>query len=88
MQNNLGQNQKGDFRGRIEKIERLEEQKKAIADDIRDEYKSAGSQGYDVKAMRRLIALRKKGGAEAVSEHEVLSVYMHALGMLNEVRDG
>lgn len=66
----------------VERIERLEEEKKAIADDIRDVYAEAKGNGYDVKALRTVIRLRKQDQAERQEEEAVLETYMHALGMI------
>lgn len=71
----------------IEQIERLEEEKKAIASDIRDKFAEAKALGFDVKAMRKIVQLRKKSAVERQEEEGVLEVYMHALGMLNELLD-
>jgi uncharacterized protein (UPF0335 family) len=66
----------------VERIERLEEEKKALADDIRDVYAEAKGNGYDVKALRTIIRLRKQDKAERQEHEAVLETYMHALGML------
>lgn len=68
----------------VEQIERLEEEKKAIAGDIRDKYAEAKALGFDVKALRQIVRLRKKSLTERQEEESVLEVYMHALGMLAE----
>lgn len=68
----------------VEQIERLEEEKKALADDIRDKFAEAKAVGFDVKALRQIVRLRKKSVAERQEEEDVLAVYMHALGMLDE----
>lgn len=68
----------------IEQIERLEEDKKNIADDIRDKFLEAKAVGFDVKAMRQIIRLRKKSRSERQEEEGILEVYMHALGMIEE----
>jgi uncharacterized protein (UPF0335 family) len=65
----------------VERIERLEEEKKAIADDIRDVFAEAKGQGFDTKVMRQVIRLRKKDTAERQEEEALLDLYMHALGM-------
>ena len=65
----------------IERIERLEEEKKAIADDIRDVFAEAKGQGFDTKIMRQVIRLRKKDTAERQEEEALLDLYLHALGM-------
>ena len=68
----------------IEQIERLEEEKKALAADIRDKYLEAKGVGFDVKIMRKLIAIRKKPKSEMTEEEQVLHTYMLALGMIDE----
>ncbi len=67
----------------VEQIERLEEEKKALAADIRDKYLEAKGTGFDVKALRKIISLRKKSQTERQEEEGILEVYMHALGMLD-----
>jgi uncharacterized protein (UPF0335 family) len=66
----------------VERIERLEEEKKAIADDIRDVYAEAKGNGYDIKALRTIIRLRKQDKAERQEHEAILETYMHALGMI------
>jgi uncharacterized protein (UPF0335 family) len=66
----------------VERIERLEEEKKATSDDIRDVYAEAKGNGFDVKALRTIVRLRKQDSDERREEQEVLETYMHALGML------
>jgi uncharacterized protein (UPF0335 family) len=66
----------------IERIERLEEEKKAIADDIRDVYAEAKANGFDVKAIRTIVRLRKQDAEQRKEEAAILETYMHALGML------
>lgn len=66
----------------VEQIERLEEEKKALAGDIRDKYAEANGLGFDVKALRQIIRLRKKSQAERQEEESIVDVYMHALGMI------
>jgi uncharacterized protein (UPF0335 family) len=67
----------------VERIERLEEEKKANSDDIRDVYAEAKGTGYDVKALRTIVRLRKQDVDERKEQEAVLETYMHALGMLN-----
>lgn len=69
----------------IEQIERLEEEKKQLASDIRDKFLEAKAVGFDVKAMRQIVRLRKKTSDERAEEESILEVYMHALGMLDDV---
>ena len=65
----------------IERIERLEEEKKGIADDIRDVYSEAKSQGYDAKIMRQIVRIRKMPVHDRREMQAVLSTYMAALGL-------
>ncbi len=67
----------------IERIERLEEEKKAIADDVRDVYAEAKGSGFDVKALRAIVRLRKQDTDERKEHEAIVETYMHALGMLN-----
>ncbi len=66
----------------VERVERLEEEKKAIADDIRDVYAEAKAHGFDVKALRSIVRLRKQDTDERKEQEAILETYMHALGML------
>jgi uncharacterized protein (UPF0335 family) len=72
----------GQLKSFVERIERLEEEKKGIADDIRDVFAEAKGQGFDTKIMRQVIRLRKKDVAERQEEEALLDLYMHALGMV------
>jgi uncharacterized protein (UPF0335 family) len=65
----------------IERIERLEEEKKGIADDIRDVYSEAKSQGYDAKIMRQIVRLRKMTNDDRAEMEAVLETYKSALGL-------
>jgi len=66
----------------IERIERLEEEKKATSDDIRDVYAEAKGNGFDVKALRSIVRLRKLDSDERREQEEILETYLQALGML------
>ena len=66
----------------IERIEKLEEEKKAISDDIKDVYGEAKGNGFDVKALRTIIRLRKQDADERQEQETILETYMQALGML------
>lgn len=68
----------------VEQIERLEEEKKALSGDIRDKYAEAKAVGFDIKALRQIVRLRKKSTQERQEEESMLEIYMHALGMLDE----
>ena len=65
----------------IERIERLEEEKKGIADDIRDVYAEAKSNGYDTKTMRAIVRLRKMEKHQLQEADALLETYRAALGM-------
>ena len=66
----------------VERIERLEEEKKTISDDIRDVYAEAKGNGFDVQALRSIIRLRKQDANERAEQETILETYMQALGML------
>ena len=66
----------------IERAERLEEEIKNLSDDKKDVFAEAKSRGYDVTAIKKLIAIRKKNRDEFQEEEAILETYMHALGML------
>jgi uncharacterized protein (UPF0335 family) len=66
----------------VERVERLEEEKKALADDVRDVYAEAKANGFDVKALRTIVRLRKQDTDERKEQEAILETYMHALGML------
>lgn len=65
----------------IERIERLEEEKKTIAEDVRDVYAEAKSTGFDPKVMRKIVSLRKMNLEKRREEMELLELYMSAIGM-------
>lgn len=66
----------------VERVERLEEEKKTISDDIRDVYAEAKGNGFDVKALRAIVSLRKTDANERAEAETILETYMQALGML------
>lgn len=66
----------------IERIERLEEEKKGVADDIRDTYAEAKSQGYDPKVMRQVVRERKMDAHDRAEQEMILDTYRASLGML------
>lgn len=73
----------GDYlRSYIERIERLEEEKKALAEDIREVFAEAKGNGFDTKTMRQILKLRKLDANEAEEQDYLLDVYKRALGML------
>lgn len=65
----------------VERIERLEEEKKALADDIKDVYAEAKANGFDTKTLRTLIRIRKQDQAERAEQLALLDLYLNALGM-------
>jgi uncharacterized protein (UPF0335 family) len=69
------------LRAFVERIWRLEEEKKVIGDDIKDVYAEAKGTGFDVKILRKVISLRKKQPHEREEEEAILDLYMQALGM-------
>jgi uncharacterized protein (UPF0335 family) len=69
------------LRSLIERIERLEEERKASADDIRDVYAEAKAAGFDAKVMRQVVRLRKLDSADRQEQEALLDLYRHALGM-------
>lgn len=69
----------------VEQIERLEEDKKALAADITEKYREAKGCGFDVKALRQIVRMRKKSATEREEEEGILAVYMSALGMLADL---
>jgi len=69
------------LRAFIERIERMEEEKKAIADDIKEIYAEAKGNGFDVKVLRKIVAIRKQDHAERLEQEALLDLYMSALGM-------
>jgi len=71
----------GELKAFIERIERLEEEKKALAGDLRDVYTEAKSQGFDTKVMRKIVALRRRDHAERKEEEAIMYLYLEALGM-------
>jgi uncharacterized protein (UPF0335 family) len=70
-----------ELRQYIERIERLEEEKKETSDLIKDVYKEAKGQGYETKAMKQIVRLRKKEKAEREAEEAMVDLYKEALGL-------
>jgi uncharacterized protein (UPF0335 family) len=69
------------LRSLVERIERLEEERKALGNDIKDIYAEAKSAGFDVKVLRQLIRVRRQEPAEIEEQESLLDVYRRALGM-------
>jgi uncharacterized protein (UPF0335 family) len=72
----------GQLKAVIERIERLEEEKKEVADQIKEVYAEAKSNGFDTKTIRKVIGLRRKPTEERQEEEALLDLYLSALGML------
>jgi uncharacterized protein (UPF0335 family) len=66
----------------IERIERLEEERKTISDDVRDIYAEAKGNGFDVKALRTIVRMRKQDANERAEQEAILETYQAAMGML------
>jgi uncharacterized protein (UPF0335 family) len=71
----------------VDRIERLEEEKKALQEDIKEVYAEAKGRGFDIKILRKIIALRKKDQAELDEEEALLDVYKRALGMIPDFEE-
>ena len=69
------------LRGIVERIERLEEERRALGSDIKDVFSEAKSAGFDIKVLRQLIRLRKQEPAEVEEQETLLDVYRRAIGM-------
>lgn len=65
----------------VERIERLEEEKKSIGDDIKEVYAEAKGNGFDTKVIRKVIAIRKRDANEVAEEEAILDLYLQAVGM-------
>jgi uncharacterized protein (UPF0335 family) len=71
----------GQLKSVIERIERLEEEKKALAEDIKEVFAEAKANGFDTKAIRKLISIRKQDESDRKEQDAILELYMTALGM-------
>jgi len=78
----IGHNSGDELRQFVERIERLEVEKKDIADQQKEAYAEAKGRGYDAKVLRKLIAMRKRDADDLAEEEAVLSMYCEALGMM------
>lgn len=72
----------GQLKSLVERIERLEEEKKTIAGDIKEVYAEAKANGFDTKILRKVISLRKKEATEREEEEAMVDLYLQALGMV------
>jgi uncharacterized protein (UPF0335 family) len=78
----VGHNSNGQLRAFVERIERLEEEKATVAEDIKELYSEIKSNGFDTKAIRKVIRLRKMDAEKRREEDAVLETYLASLGML------
>ncbi|MBO0662974.1 DUF2312 domain-containing protein [Jiella sp. MQZ9-1] len=76
------------LRSFVERIERLEEEKKTISDDIKDVYAEAKGNGFDTKVLRKVISLRKQDADERQEQEAILDLYLQALGMAPSMSEG
>ncbi len=65
----------------IERIERLEEEKKSIGDDLKEVYAELKGRGFDAKAVRKIVSIRRQDASERQEQEAILQLYMEALGM-------
>ena len=70
------------LRSFIERIEKLEEEKKVIAEDIKEVYSEAQGTGFDAKIIRKIVSMRKMDREKRREEEEILDLYLTALGMI------
>ncbi|VAW22390.1 hypothetical protein MNBD_ALPHA11-1262 [hydrothermal vent metagenome] len=73
------------LRAFIERIERLEDEKKAISEDIKEVYAEAKGSGFDAKIIRQVVRIRKLDASDRLEQEALLDTYMHALGMIPDV---
>jgi uncharacterized protein (UPF0335 family) len=75
------------IRAIIERIERMEEEKRAISDDIKEIYAEAKGNGFDSKVLRQIVRIRKQDASERAEQEALLELYMTALGMAYAPRE-
>ena len=73
---------KDQLRSIVERVEKLEEDRKAIGDDIRDIYAESKSNGYDCKALRAIVRMRRQDPNDRAEQDALMETYLHALGMV------
>ena len=73
------------LRALVERIERLEEEKRAISEDIKEVYGEAKGSGFDTKVMRQVVRIRKQDRNERMEQEAILDTYLHALGMVPDL---
>ena len=77
----------GHLRAFVERVERLEEEKRALGDDIKDVYAEAKGNGFDIKTLRKIVSLRRQDSDKRREAEEILDLYLSALGIDREMRD-
>ena len=82
---NVGNNSAEKLKSIIERVEKLEEEKKEISKDISDIYSEAKGAGFDAKALKAIVKMRKQDADERAEQQAVLETYMNALGMLADL---
>ncbi len=75
------------LRAFIERVERLEEEKRAISEDIKEVYGEAKGSGFDTKVMRQVVRIRKQDRNERMEQEAILDTYLHALGMVPDLEE-
>ena len=78
----LNSTAQGQLKSIIERIERLEQEKAEVAEQIKEVFAEAKGNGFDVKVLRKVVRLRKQDRAKRQEEEAILETYLHALGML------
>ena len=75
------------LRALVERIERLEDEKKAIMEDIKEVYGEAKGNGFDTKILRQVVRIRKLDKSERMEQEAILDTYLHALGMVPDLEN-
>lgn len=75
------------LRAFVERIERLEDEKKAIMEDMKEVYGEAKGSGFDTKVLRQVVRIRKQDKSERLEQEAILDTYLHALGMVPDLEN-
>lgn len=78
---------KNQLKALVERIERLEEEKQALVEDVKEVYAEAKANGFDTKTLRQVVRIRKQDNAERQEQEALLDLYLHALGMIPAEKD-
>ena len=81
----IGGNSAAQIQSIVDRVERLEDDKKAIASDIKDIYAEAKGNGFDVPALRAIVKIRREDSEKRKARESLIETYMHALGMLSDL---